>query len=124
MPASRSYRSALILVIVTLFVGGTVLPAAAARAKNALPDRDFTADDLKGLSWRSVGPANMGGRVAAIALVPGSRTSFYFGYGTAGVFKTENLGTTFEPVFDKSRNLSIGALAVADAPPEWPGWAE
>ena len=37
----------------------------------------------------------MGGRVAAIALVPGSRTSFYVGYGTGGVFKTENLGRDF-----------------------------
>jgi hypothetical protein len=58
----------------------------------------------------------MGGRVAAIALVPGSRTSFYVGYGIGGIFKTENLGVTFTPVFDAQPNLSIGALAVADGP--------
>jgi photosystem II stability/assembly factor-like uncharacterized protein len=65
----------------------------------------------------------MGGRVAAIALVPGSRTSFYVGFGTGGVFKTDNQGTTWKPVFDRYPVLSIGALAVADAPEDWPGWA-
>jgi photosystem II stability/assembly factor-like uncharacterized protein len=98
-------------------------PGSAAAAKTPAADRELTADDLKGVSFRSVGPANMGGRVAAIALVPGSRTSFYVGYGTGGVFKTENLGVSFTPVFDKYEVLSIGALAVADAPPDWPGWA-
>src|SRR5438093_3705885 len=87
-------------------------------------DRELTEKDLSTLSWRSVGPANMGGRVSAIALVPGSRTSFYVGFGTGGVFKTDNLGVTFSPVFDKSPLLSIGAIAVADAPTSWPGWAE
>jgi photosystem II stability/assembly factor-like uncharacterized protein len=98
----------------------------AARSAAAAPagPRDLTPDDLRSVSWRSVGPANMGGRVSAIALVPGSRKSFYVGYATGGVFKTENLGVTFQPVFDKQPVLSIGALAVADAPPEWPGWAK
>ena len=99
-------------------------PARAERAaSSAAADRDFTAEDLRALSWRSVGPANMGGRVSAIALVPGSRRSFYVGYATGGIFKTDNLGVTFSPVFDKYGVLSIGAIAVADAPPDWPGWA-
>jgi len=87
-------------------------------------ERNFTEKDVAGLAFRSVGPANMGGRVSSIALVPGSRTSFYVGFGTGGVFKTTNLGVTFSPVFDKYPVLSIGALAVADAPANWPGWAE
>lgn len=98
--------------------------AAAQTADSVHAARAFSADDLKALAWRSVGPANMGGRVAAIALVPGSRTSFYVGYGTGGIFKTENLGTSFSPVFDEYEVLSIGALAVADAPDGWRGWEE
>lgn len=85
--------------------------------------RALAEGDLSHLAWRSVGPANMGGRVAALAYLPGSRTSFYVGYGTGGVFFTDNLGTTFKPVFDDYDVLSIGALAVADAPASWPGWA-
>jgi len=97
----------------------------AARAPAPAPSaRPLTADDFKGLSFRSIGPTNMGGRASAVAIVPGSRTSFYVGFGTGGVFKTENLGVTFSPVFDDQPNLSIGAIAVADAPENWSGWAE
>src|SRR5262245_37322394 len=110
-------RSAATIALALIFVAAKApAPSPAARA--------VTADDFKGLSFRSIGPSNMGGRASAIALVPGSRTSFYVGFGTGGVFKTENLGTTFTPVFDDQPNLSIGAIAVADAPPDWPGWAE
>lgn len=85
-------------------------------------DREVGATDLRGLGWRSVGPANMGGRVSAIALVPGSRRSLYVGYGTGGLFKSDNLGVTFTPVFDEYPVLSIGSVVVADAPADWPGW--
>jgi len=84
--------------------------------------RPLAASDLKSVAFRSVGPANMGGRVAAIALAPGDSKTFYVGFGTGGVFKTQNYGTTFAPVFDKQPLLSIGAIAVADAPAGWPGW--
>lgn len=96
-------------------------PAAAAAGPAARP---LTEEDLRGLAWRSVGPANMGGRVSAIALLPGSRTSFYVGFGTGGLWKTENLGVTFSPVFDETGVASIGAVVVADAPGDWRGWNE
>ena len=84
--------------------------------------RIITADDLSAVGWRSIGPANMGGRVAAIALVPGSRTEFYVGYATGGLFKTDNMGTTFKDVFKDQETSSIGSVAVANAPLDWPGW--
>lgn len=80
------------------------------------PKRTLEATDLGGLTFRSVGPANMGGRVSTLAWVPGSRTSFYAGFGTGGVFRTENLGMTWTPLFDDQPVLSIGAIAVADRP--------
>lgn len=86
--------------------------------------RTLRATDLKGLPWRSVGPANMGGRVADIAVAPGNPKAFFIAYATGGLFKTTNNGTTFTPVFDKEATASIGSVAVADAPPEWPGWTE
>lgn len=91
----------------------------AARAK-----RELRPEDLKGLAWRSVGPANMGGRVADIAIAPGNPKTFFVGFGTGGLFKTTNNGTTFTPVFDKEATASIGSVVVADAPPEWPGWKD
>ncbi len=86
--------------------------------------RLLTADDLKGLTWRNVGPANMGGRVADIALAPGNAKTFYVGFGTSGLFKTTNNGTTFAPLFDKEVTASIGSVVVCDAPPDWPGWKD
>jgi len=96
-------------------------------AESATPSaspRTFTADDLKGLKWRSVGPANMGGRVADIAMAPGNPKTFFVAYATSGLFKTTNAGTTFTPVFDKQETLCLGSVMVADAPPDWPGWTD
>ncbi|HXU10494.1 MAG TPA: hypothetical protein VN898_00885, partial [Candidatus Binatia bacterium] len=124
-PCARSIRPVILLFCaIALITAAGTAEKGRDKATPGAGDRALTADDLKGLSFRSIGPANMGGRVAALAYVPGSRTSFYVGFGIGGVFKTENLGVTFSPVFDDQPNLSIGAIAVADAPETWPGWAE
>src|SRR6267154_6168641 len=62
------------------------------------PQADSLA--LKEWSWRSVGPANMGGRVSTFAVSEKHPATFFVGTGTGGVFKTTNLGTTWSPVFD------------------------
>src|SRR5206468_2533901 len=72
---------------------------------------------IRSLSWRSIGPANMGGRVSEIALVPGKPTQFFVATGTGGLFKTQNGGTTFQPIFDDQPTLSIGSVAVAPSDP-------
>lgn len=109
---------ALALASVVLAATGTA-PAPAAK-------RTLEVSDLSGLAFRSVGPANMGGRVSAIAWIPGSRTAFYVGFGTGGVFRTENLGATWSPVFDDQPVASIGAIAVGGEKGEvvWVGTGE
>ncbi len=107
--------------------GGAALAALIAGASAAGQDvaqRMLRAEDLKGLAWRPIGPANMSGRVAAIALAPGDPWTYFVGYGTGGLWKTTNNGTTFSPVFDEEVTSSIGAVAVCNAPPEWAGWAQ
>src|SRR3990172_9603987 len=96
----------------------TLVALSSARAQEP---RTLQPEHLESLRWRSIGPANMGGRVAAIALAPGKPRTYFVGYGTGGLWKTANNGTTFAPVFDEEATSSIGAVAVADAPPEWPG---
>jgi photosystem II stability/assembly factor-like uncharacterized protein len=118
-PRSTASVVTALVVAACALVSASPGSRAAARDAGKTPTsagRALTSDDFKGLGFRSIGPANMGGRVAALAYVPGSRTSFYVGYGIGGVFKTENLGVTFTPVFDAQPNLSIGAIAVADGP--------
>jgi photosystem II stability/assembly factor-like uncharacterized protein len=101
---------------------GAAQPAPADSAARA--PRVLKPEDLEALAWRSIGPANMGGRVADIALAPGNAKTFFVGYGTGGLFKTGNAGTTFDAVFDKEETASIGSVVVADAPADWPGWKD
>ena len=64
------------------------------------------------LRWRLIGP-HRGGRVLAVAGVPGDPATFYFGAVDGGVWRTRNAGVTWEPVFDGQPIASVGALAVA-----------
>src|SRR4030095_10440323 len=81
---------------------------------------------FKNLKARSIGPAVMGGRVSDIALDPQNPFVFYVGLAHGGVFKTEDNGVSFDPIFDKQPVLSIGAVAVApsDSTVIWVGTGE
>ncbi len=72
---------------------------------------------FNGLKWRLIGPFR-GGRVVAVAGVPGDSTTFYFGAVDGGVWKTTDAGVVWTPVFDSQPVASIGALAVAPSDPK------
>jgi photosystem II stability/assembly factor-like uncharacterized protein len=67
-----------------------------------------------GMKWRQIGPFR-GGRVLAVAGVPGDPNTYYFGAVAGGVFKSTNGGMTWTPTFDHEGVASIGAIAVADS---------
>ena len=75
---------------------------------------------------RSIGPAVMGGRVAAIALDPTDPWTYYVGLGTGGILKTTDNGATFSGVFEHESVAAIGALAIAPSDHEvvWAGTGE
>ncbi len=81
---------------------------------------------FKNLKARSIGPAVMGGRVSDIAIDPRNPFVFYVGLAHGGVFKTNDNGVSFDPIFDKQPVLSIGAIAVAPSDPDviWVGTGE
>jgi len=83
----------------------------------AAPTKDPVAEALKGLRWRSIGPANNAGRIPAIAGVPGDPNTYYVGGAAGGIIKTTNGGTTFRPIFDRQDVSSIGDIAVAPSDP-------
>jgi photosystem II stability/assembly factor-like uncharacterized protein len=97
-------------------------PATASSASSQpTPERRAPADDsglLAGLSWRSLGPAMFGGRVADVAGVPGRPELLYVGAASSGLFKSTNGGTTFTPIFESGNTLSIGAIAVPEGRPD------
>jgi photosystem II stability/assembly factor-like uncharacterized protein len=69
-----------------------------------------------GMKWRQIGPFR-GGRVLAVAGVPGDPNTYYFGAVAGGIFKSTNGGMTWTPMFDHQSISSIGAIAVADSDP-------
>jgi photosystem II stability/assembly factor-like uncharacterized protein len=85
-----------------------------------------TAEQLHGLRWRAIGPANMGGRVADIAGDPGDPSTVFVALGTGGLLKTSNSGTTWEAVFSDQPVASVGAVALAPSDPQvvWVGTGE
>src|SRR5438477_6145957 len=73
---------------------------------------------LAGFRWRSIGPANMGGRVTDVEGVPGNPKVFYVATATGGIWKTINAGTMFVPLFDKEKVISMGDIALAPSNPD------
>src|SRR5215471_5921428 len=78
------------------------------------------------LTFRSIGPATMGGRVDDFAVFERQPSIYYVAAATGGVWKTTNNGTTWETVFDHQDVASIGGMAVASDNPNlvWVGTGE
>ncbi len=74
------------------------------------------ADLSQALHWRNVGPYR-GGRVRAICGVPSQPNVFYMAQVNGGVFKTNDFGRTWTPIFDGQPTASVGAIAVANSDP-------
>lgn len=81
---------------------------------------------LAGMKARSIGPAGMSGRIAAIEAVVSNPDIIYVGAATGGVWKSENAGLTWTPIFDDQPVAAIGAIAVFQPNPDivWVGTGE
>ncbi len=88
-----------------------------AMAPMAASAQGYDAGLLSGLQWRLLGPFRAG-RTEAVAGVPGQPNVFYSGAVDGGVWKTDNAGITWEPIFDDAPIASIGAIAVAPSNPD------
>ncbi len=84
------------------------------REKAIIHTRKFnvsrTASSGTGLSWSSVGPSNLGGRVRSVVINPMNPSTLYCGSVSGGVWKTTNAGSYWFPVTDAAPNLVIGSM--------------
>ncbi|HJQ35947.1 MAG TPA: hypothetical protein VKB93_02300 [Thermoanaerobaculia bacterium] len=103
-------------------IGFLVLSLLLAASLQAQIDPDL----LAGLKARSIGPASMSGRVAAIDVVESNTDIVYVGAATGGVWKSTNGGLSFTPIFDDQPVAAVGAVAIFQPSPEivWVGTGE
>ncbi len=81
---------------------------------------------LSALELRNIGPALMSGRIVDIAVDPSRHSTWYVAVASGGVWKTENAGTTWSPIFDRYGSYSTGCVAVDPQDPlvVWVGTGE
>ena len=109
MPRQRIVGALLILsAAFACAAGAATSPAAPASQKPV----ELDMKQFSELTFRAIGPTNMGGRVSDIAGLESDPATMFAATGTGGVFKTTNIGSTWTPVFEKEAVASTGAVAI------------
>lgn len=67
---------------------------------------------LKNVELKNIGPTVMSGRVVDLDVSPTDPSHFYTAYASGGLWKTENNGISFTPIFDDLHSMTIGDIAV------------
>jgi len=116
-------RLAISLVLIMAFSGAFAAPQATPPAAAGAPD---AASLTKHLRWRSIGPANMVGRISDFEALDSDFTQVLCATASGGVFRSVNAGTTWEPIFDNYGAASIGDVAFFQKDPKiiWVGTGE
>ena len=81
---------------------------------------------FRNMAWRSIGPANMGGRMVDIEAVSSNPHTIYLGSASSGIWKSIDGGIKFKPIFDDQPVHAIGDIAIAPSNPDilWVGTGE
>jgi len=98
------------------------------RVPSATPSGGIVLDPkwIKAMSWRSIGPAGMGGRIVDFAVNESDPSMYWVATASGGLLKTVNNGYSFVHQFDHEATVSIGSVCVAPSDPNivWVGTGE
>ena len=102
-------------------LGATLLFGTSVFAQQVKLDQHF-----KNWKPRCIGPSGMSGRITAIDALAEDPNLIYLGSASGGVWKTENGGANWKPVFDEQAILNIGSVAIQQSNPSivWVGTGE
>ncbi|HEV2947441.1 MAG TPA: hypothetical protein VGX70_08690, partial [Gemmataceae bacterium] len=115
-----------ISVLASLLAFLTLNPLRADDEPEKKPTELMSAETFSGLKLRSIGPAVASGRVVGFAVHPANRARYYIAVASGGVWKTENAGITWTPIFDNEGSYSIGTVVLDPKNPNvvWVGTGE
>ncbi len=114
------------ILLICLLIGMSVSAQRKKNTTSAETKSPLEELSISGLKFRSIGPAITSGRISDFAMVPGNPKAFYVATSAGGVWKTENGGTTYKPVFDAQGSYSIGVVTIDPNNPNvvWVGTGE
>ena len=123
---ARRVLIASLVLSMDLLASGPAAGQAKPAGKPAAPAAPAPADVLKDLHYRAIGPTQQSGRFVDFAVPNGRPNTFYAASASGGLWKTQNNGQTFEPLFTHEKVFSIGDIAVAPSNPDllWLGSGE
>jgi len=101
-----------LVLLVSVFIQGAILA------------QELDPEIFKSLRYRHIGP--VGNRVTSVVGIPGDPHVYYAGAASGGIWKTEDGGIRWRPIFDDLDVQSTGSLAVAPSDPNvvWAGTGE
>ncbi len=100
----------LLLVLIILATGITA--GHAKKKKEEEKKSPITNETFNAFKWRSIGPAFTSGRISDFAVNPDDYSTYYVAVASGHIWKTENNGITFDPIFDNYGAYSMGCLAM------------
>ncbi len=117
------FRTSLLLPLLQVLPLGTTW---ADDEPDKKPAELMSAETFSGLKLRSIGPAVASGRVVGFAVHPQNRAHYYVAVASGGVWKTENAGITWSPIFNNEGSYSIGTVVLDPKNPNivWVGTGE
>lgn len=83
------------------------------RVQKEIQNKHSTARDIRTEQWDFSGPTNVGGRITDIEITADQPQYIFVGAASGGIFRSDDWGETWMPVFDDAQSLSIGDMAIA-----------
>lgn len=109
-----SWLLACLLALVFVLPGAPVNAQKKKKKDKEVKEKQFELSSrmLSTLRFRSIGPAAYSGRISDLAVNPDNHSEYYVAVASGGLWKTDNHGTTFRPIFDNQPVFSIGCITL------------